>query len=209
MKYTLLENGIDSLKGSYNSLEKLPELQEGIEHNVKDAVLNLNHAIEILFKLILKNQQEYLIFTDLDKYMKAKEKMFVTNKQNVLEANPNLRTVTLHEAISRAELLCDIKIPTEFKTAINYINDKRNQITHYEIILTENEVKELIDNLKVCYELSVEFFENKLGNVFALLEEARFEITVQEHYEELAEVYGEMAYEDAKLDALMEAYENE
>jgi hypothetical protein len=75
MRYTLLENGVDSLKGAYLCLGKLSELKEGIECNVKDAVLNLNHAVEILFKLILKQENEYLVFTDLDKYLKAKEKM--------------------------------------------------------------------------------------------------------------------------------------
>ncbi|WP_281890301.1 hypothetical protein [Paenibacillus sp. YYML68] len=46
MQYSLLDNGVDSLKAAYNCIIKIPELREGLEHNIKDAVLSLNHAVE-------------------------------------------------------------------------------------------------------------------------------------------------------------------
>ncbi|MBV2197599.1 hypothetical protein KQR56_12340 [Bacillus velezensis] len=93
MKFTLLQNAIDSLKSTYNSLEKYKEIAIGGEHLVKDAVLSLNHANELLFKHVLKEENEFLIFSDIHKYMSAKEKMIEKQKKNVFEVNPNLSTV--------------------------------------------------------------------------------------------------------------------
>ncbi|WP_339168994.1 hypothetical protein NSQ55_21325 [Paenibacillus sp. FSL H7-0943] len=94
MKYGLLENGVDSLKSAYNSIDKISLLIEGVEHNIKDAILSLNHAIEILFKLILKQKNEYLIFSDIGKYMNAKKQMLIQGKSNVFEVSSELKTVT-------------------------------------------------------------------------------------------------------------------
>lgn len=62
IKIDLLSNGIDSLKSAYLTMNKLPEIQQGLEHNLKDAVLSFNHGIEILFKYILKKKQGILDF---------------------------------------------------------------------------------------------------------------------------------------------------
>ncbi|MEK4987233.1 hypothetical protein NYE46_09400 [Listeria sp. FSL L8-0308] len=81
IKMGLAENGADSLKAAYLIIEKLPSLEDGLSHNLKDAVISLNHGIEILFKLILKNYEEYLIFADLDKYMTAKKNSWKKEKR--------------------------------------------------------------------------------------------------------------------------------
>lgn len=61
LRYGLLENGTDSLKQAFNCIDKLSAgLHEGVEHNIKDAILSLNHAIEILFKMILKKKKNIL-----------------------------------------------------------------------------------------------------------------------------------------------------
>lgn len=48
IKMGLAENGADSLKAAYLIIEKLPSLEDGLSHNLKDAVISLNHGIEIL-----------------------------------------------------------------------------------------------------------------------------------------------------------------
>lgn len=75
MKFTLLDNGSDSLKQSYSSLERFDNLYQGTDHSLKDAVIFLNHGLEILLKLILKNHSPALMFSDLKLYQKAKEEM--------------------------------------------------------------------------------------------------------------------------------------
>lgn len=158
MKLSLLANGIDSLKASYNSLEDIDYLVEGGEHRVKDAILSLNHANEILFKLLLKQKAECLVFVDIKAYMNAKEEMRSRDKSNVFEVKPGLQTIGISEAIKRLELLCDIEVCSYLKRSLDYLKQKRNQIMHYEINLNEGEFKALITKLKNCYENSVRFF---------------------------------------------------
>lgn len=179
MKFTLLENAIDSLKSTYNSLEKYKEIAIGGEHLVKDAVLSLNHANELLFKHVLKEENEFLIFSDIHKYMSAKEKMIEKQKKNVFEVNPNLNTVGFYEAIRRLELLCEKTVPDNFKSALLYINKKRNEITHYEIVMDQDEFRLFIDNLEATYEMTISFFSEYEKELIFLLSEARFEVSLE------------------------------
>jgi hypothetical protein len=200
MKFNLLTNGIDSLRACYECLEKLDNLAYGVEHNVKDAIMYLNHANEILFKLVLKNQKEYLMFEDISLYMKAKDAMLQQNKSTVLDINPRLKTVNFSEAIKRIEFLCDIEISRRFKGALEYLNQNRNKLMHFEIELQEEEVWVLIEKLKICHNFSVEFFNKHLDDVNILFETARFEQTVKEYNDDMAEWDAVMRHEEARLD---------
>ncbi|ANU12542.1 hypothetical protein B481_0124 [Planococcus halocryophilus Or1] len=204
MRFNLLTNGIDSLKASFVSIRKLDELAEGVEHNIKDTLIHLNHANEILFKLMLKNQKEYLMFEDISNYMKAKSVMLQQGKSSVLEINPKLKTVNFSTAINRIELLCDIEVSSEFKGALDYLNKKRNQIMHFEIDLNRDEVNELIEKLKICQNLSIEFFNEHLNGIAMLMHAARFEVTVQDFLSELAHDEAEESY----IDFMESAYED-
>lgn len=162
MRYTLYRNAVDSLAATHVSLEKGNELAggEGAEHHIKDAILSINHATELLFKYLLKEQNEYLIFKDLDAYMKAKKKMIDEKKGNIFEASPNIQTVGFSESIDRLELLCEMKIPDELKKETKYLNNKRNQIMHYEIHMSLQEAEKLIKRIAKCCDLLENFFSN-------------------------------------------------
>ncbi|MGK7380026.1 hypothetical protein ACSFXN_19595 [Planococcus sp. 1R117A] len=209
MQFNLLTNGVDSLKASYDCLSKLEDLAEGVEHNVKDALMHLNHANEILFKLILKNEKEHLMFEDISKYMKAKSDMLKNGKSSVIEANPNLKTVSFSNALNRIELLCDIHVSEEFKGALDYLNIKRNQIMHYEIELSEDDLYELIEKLKICQNLSVNFFNEHLQGISVLMEASRFEVTVQDYLDDMGQYAAGKNDEDSYLDYMESAYEDE
>ncbi|MEC4565410.1 hypothetical protein L8C07_05585 [Paenibacillus sp. CMAA1739] len=197
MKYGLLENGIDSLKQAYTCIEKLDVgLHEGTEHNLKDAILSLNHAIEILFKMILKNEKEYLIFSDIGKYMAAKSQMIKQGKQNVFEVGHDLKTVSLMDSVKRLELLCDIAIPDVLKGAIDDFNKTRNKLMHYELELSEEEVNTTTRNLKGFYEEAVTFLEHHIDNIEELLDKARFEYSNDEYLSDMAEHYEDMMYDE-------------
>lgn len=204
MQFNLLTNGIDSLKASFVSISKLDELAEGVEHNIKDTLMHLNHANEILFKLLLKNQKEYLMFEDISKYMIAKSAMLQQGKSSVLEINPKLKTVNFSTALNRIELLCDIEVSSEFKGALEYLNKKRNQVMHFEIDLNKDEVNELIEKLKICQNLSIEFFNEHLQGIAMLMHAARFEVTVRDFLDELAQDAAEEQY----IDFMESAYED-
>ncbi|UQZ76838.1 hypothetical protein C2I17_21095 [Niallia circulans] len=213
MRFTLLDNGADSLKGAYDSLKAFDNLYEGTgtDHNLKDAVIYLNHGLEILLKLILKNHSPSLMFSDIKAYQKAKEKMKKAGKNNVFEVDSTLHTVTLEEALKRVELLCDIEIPESLQAAIYYINKIRNQLMHFEVNLNSDELDELVKKLKVCYEESVEFLSIHIEYLEESIVLSRFEYT-REDYENdqgewLAEIRAEQDYYDEMMDAL-EDYHN-
>ncbi|PLS07614.1 hypothetical protein [Bacillus halotolerans] len=175
MKLSLLDNGVDSLKATYNSLEDIEYLLVGGEHRIKDAILSLNHANEILFKLLLKQRIECLVFVDIEAYMNAKEEMNAKGKNNVFEVKSGLQTIGFSEAIRRLELLCDIKVCPYLKKGLQYLKQKRNQIMHYEIELNEGEFRALVEKLKECYEYTIRFFSEHISGLSELIEDARFE----------------------------------
>ncbi|MEK4509478.1 hypothetical protein [Paenibacillus sp. FSL K6-2524] len=198
IKMNLLENGVDSLKSAYMIMEEIPNLQSGIDHKLKDAVFSLNHGIEILLKLILKDKNEYLIFSDLDKYMLAKRKMIVEGETNVFEVNSKLKTVSLIESISRIKYLCNLTIEPKLEASIEYLNKIRNEFMHYEIKLEDEEMLKLLDKLRVGYELSIQFFGLHIEDLEAKIAEARYQVTVDDYMSDMAETYGMMRYEEER-----------
>jgi len=192
----LAENGADSFKAAFLTMEKISTLEEGLVHNLKDTVISLNHGIEILFKLVLKNYDEYLIFTDIDKYMIARKTMITKGLSNVFDANPQLKTVTLNEGIRRAKYLCNYDISDDFETVVHYLNKIRNQFMHYEINLSDTEVQELLVKLKIGYEMSYDFFVIYIEELGELFEDARYEITADDYSNEIAEMHRSMMEDD-------------
>lgn len=207
MNYTLLDNGADSLKGAYEGIKKFDTLHEGTNHTLKDTVIYLNHGLEILFKSILKQASPALMFSDIKLYQKTKEEMKKKpTAKNVFEINSSLKTVSLEEALKRVELLMDIEIPSTLKPAIYYINKIRNQIMHYELELNDEELDELVNKLKICYEESVSFLSNHIEDLEEKIDEARFEYTRDDYEADMGEWYAEMKAEEAYLDYLEGPY---
>lgn len=199
MKFTLLDNGADSLKSAYINLESLKEIAEGGEHRLKDAVIFLNHGGELLLKLILQNHSPSLMFEKIDIYLEAKKKLKKTESaKTVFDINKNLKTVSLLEALTRVEFLCDIEIPDNFRNSILYVNKIRNQFMHYEVELDDKETDTLVNNLYFCYEETIKFLENHIDDLDDYIQDSRFELTVEEYQEQQEELYGELLYEMQK-----------
>ncbi|MEB2301650.1 hypothetical protein LAV72_18765 [Lysinibacillus xylanilyticus] len=210
MKFTLLDNGADSLKSAYENLELLKDVAEGGEHRLKDAVIFLNHGVELLLKYILKQRSSALMFEKIELYLKAKQdlKKSSGNQKTVFDIDKNLRTVSLLEALKRIEYLCDIEIPKKLNSTILYVNKIRNNFMHYEVELDDEETETLVTNLQVCYEQAVEFLESHIEDLDDYIQDSRFELTVEEYQEQQAEIYAEMYYEDMKLAAMESGYED-
>jgi hypothetical protein len=205
LKYTLFENGIDSFKSAYDSIEKIKDIYEGGYHHYKDAILSINHANEVLFKHMLKGKLELLIYDDMKAYIKAKTLLQDSGKNNVLEIDLNLKTVNLLDAMKRLRHLCDVGIPEMFFTSILYLNNLRNQIMHYEIDLDDAEVPKLRKMLESCYTLSFDFFSEHLDGVQEALENARYEISMEDISEIMAEQAAEAAHWDRMADEQADA----
>lgn len=148
MKFSLVKNGADSLKNAFINIERIDELEIGHDHALKDAVIFLNHGIEILLKVILAKRSFALMFDNVKDYQKAKIELSKTDKKDVFEVNPNLKTVSLTEALLRVEYLCDIEIDINMKSAVLALNSVRNKIMHFSVEIEEDEVLELTKKLE-------------------------------------------------------------
>lgn len=96
--------------------------------------------------------------------------------------------------------LCDIEIPETLKAAIFHINKIRNELMHYSIVLNEEELEELVNKLKYCYEKSVDFLEKHIENLKDRSNTARFELTIDECEEIIQQEY----YDEIMQQEMME-----
>ena len=154
MKITLLENGIDSLKKGYQSLKSYEEMyfidKCGSERylTLKDAVLAIHHGIEILFKEVLTKTNELLVFSEIDKNLKN---AFVIKRQrnlsSIFEADQSLHTVTFSEALDRVQKICGHEITKNFNEKLTKLQYYRNQITHSEVLIDENQLNSVFEGL--------------------------------------------------------------
>lgn len=223
MEFSLLENGTDSLKKAKDSIKNFEDLnREHSYHHLKDAIIFLNHGIEILLKHLLSKKNESLIFTDLKVYMAAKKQLkhmkpkvkgFGTylerNKPTVFDVsekdlnNKKLETVSLKEALSRIELLCDIEITDDFRDSIFLINKYRNDITHHSIKLNTDDEERLINVLKTLYDNVLDFFDKHIPGLVKEIDLVRFEVTRAEWEEiqrDMQEFYHERAMSRISID---------
>ncbi|MGG5774047.1 hypothetical protein ACLE91_04810 [Bacillus subtilis] len=224
MEFTLLENGIDSLKKAKAHIREFEQYhEESSYHLLKDAIIFLNHGIEILLKYILSIQNESLIFTDINLYMEAKEKLKneskgkknafgINYKRNVFDielGNGNkkkqLFTINLNEAIKRIKFLLDIDISEDVDAAITLINGYRNHITHHSIFLDEPSVKELVEKLKFLYGHILDFFQEhiKVRNIIEEVDAERFLYTKEEweqYQRDLEEYYHDRVMSRLSID---------
>jgi len=200
MEFTLVQNGADSIKKAHLCIQNLDDLIEGIDHNLKDAIIFLNHGIEILFKVMLAKRSTALMFTNIKDYQKAKENLKKSNKKDVFEIDPNLQTVSLKEALTRIEYLCDVEIEESMKSAIFELNMIRNKLMHFSINLEWDEAEKLIFTLQFCYTVVCNFFESHIENFNSYIDSARYEYTVEEYYND--ERVAEEMYEEDRFGLL-------
>ncbi|OCH20388.1 hypothetical protein [Aliivibrio sp. 1S128] len=154
VKISLIENGIDSLKKGFESLKKYEEMhfidRRGEErfYTLKDAILSINHGVEILFKQVLINHNELLVFSDFDKALKSAFKEKRQKKlTSIFETEKSPHTVTMQEAIDRLSSFCGIEIDKKMLLKINQLEKYRNQITHSAIFIKEEDVSDTFNGL--------------------------------------------------------------
>lgn len=190
MEFSLMVNGADSIKHAYLCIKKLDTLLDGKDHNLKDAVIFLNHGIEILLKVMLSERSAALMFTNIKDYQKAKEQLAKIQQkdssiQDVFEINSELQTVSLKEALARVEYLCDVEIERAMKSAVFELNLIRNKLMHFSLRLNQEALNEFIDKLKFCYTIVCDFFEKHIDGIGELIENARYEISIDEYFQKI------------------------
>lgn len=175
MRLTLIENGLDSLRKGYESLNYYDnlldsggdELQKSFA--LKSAIIQTHHGIEILMKYILATQSEYLIFSNIDDNVKkAYKEKYQKGLNSVFETSviDKVHTVTYSEAFERLTNICNHKFSKNFADKIAKLNLFRNRLTHAEISIDNQEIVMLFNEL--IDEIDIYFFE-QIGNNYKTL----------------------------------------
>lgn len=175
MHLTLIENGLDSLRKGYESLNNYDNLLDSSGDELqksfalKSAIIQTHHGIEILMKYILASQSEYLIFSNIDDNVKnAYKEKYQKGLNSVFETSviDKVHTVTYLEAFERLTNICNHKFPKNFAEKITKLNLFRNRLTHAEISIDNQEIvmlfNELIDQIDI-------YFFNQIGEKYKTL----------------------------------------
>lgn len=157
MKISFLENGLDSLKKGSISLLKYEEIKVSDDESrldksrfyfLKDAILNIQHGIEILFKHLLLSHNELLIFSEIGtNVQQALKERRIRNYDSVFQTSfsNKIHTVTFTESVERLINICGITFSKRIKEKLSKIEGYRNQIIHSEIYFDEGDISELFD----------------------------------------------------------------
>jgi len=167
MKITLIENGLDSLSKAYSFLERYEKEKESHANKetrffiLKDAILSMQHGVEILFKHILKNNNEILLYSSVtDKLRDAFKKRRAKEINELFEVD-GIHTVTFRESIDRVADILGIEITEKFKNNLFKVEKWRNSIIHSGVVLNENEVSSVLAKF---FDQLDEFFCSTIGN---------------------------------------------
>jgi len=134
----LIDNGLDSLKKSIQTLKTIPGISNYSEKDaaMKDVILNLHHSIETLFKYIIMQNNLYLILKDVEKAFDNKFRTILENKPAKVE-----NTIEFLDAVHRVYVLdCEkvsdknkrLKIDKVINGLYEKLNYTRNALTHFE-----------------------------------------------------------------------------
>jgi hypothetical protein len=156
MNLSFLESGVDSLKKGFENLV----LYENIHYldndkstrffHLKDAILFIQHGIEILLKQILANESEYLLFSQLDENVKkAYKEKNEKGLKSVFESQlkHKIHTVTFVEAIDRINMLANLKLGKSLENKMRQLEIYRNIVMHSEPYLDEIEINNTFEGL--------------------------------------------------------------
>lgn len=147
MKISLIDNGLDSIKKGYSHLKDYESFisSESSDNPIrfstlKDAILSLQHGIEILFKCVLLNTNEILLFSEINEKIRSAYKQRRAGEITSLFEAKGVHTVTHKEAMLRSSDICGHVIDEKFRSQLEKLEKWRNSITHSAVFLNENEV---------------------------------------------------------------------
>ncbi|NQX85133.1 MAG: hypothetical protein HRT67_04410 [Flavobacteriaceae bacterium] len=172
MKLNFLNSGIDSLKKGFENLNKYESInfsnssaksKEKRFYYLKDAILFIQHGIEVLFKSIITRHSEYLIFSQIDSNVK---KALLQKKQRNLNSvfesdlKNKIHTVTFLESIERLKIIPTVEISKSLEKRLKELESYRNIIMHSEPHLNEYQINITLDGLSDDLDI---FFINNIG----------------------------------------------
>ncbi|ORC44459.1 hypothetical protein B2G74_33170 [Burkholderia sp. A27] len=169
MRISLIDNGLDSLRKAYSFLKEYEDLREaGAEEiprffKLKDAILSMQHGIEILLKYLLSSQNEILLFSEINQKLRAAYARRRAGDIEHLYENDDVHTVTFKESIDRVNDICGLHVPEKLRKDLLKVEKWRNSITHAAILQNEQEVSGVLSRLMPQLD---EFFSPTIGDTY-------------------------------------------
>lgn len=147
IKFDLINNAKDSL---HHAIEHLTD-PDGIRgRDLKIAIRDIAHVIELLLKEKLRRIHPAFIYQDIDKYQL-----------------PEASTITTDKAIERIFKFAGIVLGDDSKKTITSCRKIRNAIEHYEFELNPKEAKGIIGRmLSFIFDFSKRYLELDLEGEF-------------------------------------------
>jgi hypothetical protein len=169
MKISLIDNGLDSLRKGYIFLRDYEKLNETSGEDtlrflvLKDAILSIQHGVEILFKCLLTEKNEVLLFDEINHKLREAFKKRRNGEIEQLYEAEGVHTVSYRESIDRVNDICGIDVDNKFRKHLSKLEAWRNGIIHSAVVLNEREVSSVLT--KLMPELDA-FFGSALGEKY-------------------------------------------
>lgn len=135
----LLDNGKDSLLKSVTYFNEIDSCSYEKEYKLKDVIISLHHAVETLFKYMIKEKNEFLLYSNSEEVFKNRVKNKFKSQNNI-----EIKTIQFIDAVHRVIVLYDLDIKKGDYNKLIMLNNIRNELTHYEREFTDNEVEHLV-----------------------------------------------------------------
>ena len=169
MKISLIDNGLDSLRKAYSFLKEYENLREANAEDtqrffkLKDAILSMQHGIEILFKHLLSSENEILLFSEINTKLRTAYAQRRAGDIEHLYENDDVHTVTFKESIDRVNDICGLLVPEKLHKDLLKVERWRNSITHAAILQNEQEVSGVLSGLMPQLD---DFFGPTIGDTY-------------------------------------------
>lgn len=179
IKYDLINNAKDSL---HHAVEHLTD-PEGIQgRDLKLAIRDIAHVIELLLKEKLRRMHPAFIYQDIDKYK-----------------SPEAATITTDKAIERVFKFAGIVLSEDSKRTIISCRKMRNAIEHYEFEINLEEAKGIIGRiLSFIFDFSKKYLELDLEGEFRKDDTWKTLIEIYEFWEAHAATIEKRLSEESK-----------
>ena len=145
-KISLYQNGTHSLRQGLEAYRSFANGGEPIQ--LKDAIMGIHHGVELLFKEMLVQHNQFLIFENLRDVAKKQKDADQMGLGIFFIENPP-RTVSFMEAVSRVEaFLQPHLLDKDLLRLLEDLNHMRNQLEHYTIDANIEEIDRLIAEIR-------------------------------------------------------------
>lgn len=152
LKFGLLENAAHSLDRGFDFLKTSIENEDKLL--LKDSIVWIHHGVELTLKHLLAQENEFFVFDQIDKAVERIENKRKSTKESenigvfeLISSGMKINTVGYRKAVERVAIILKIEELRQgsfLRTKLDALNDLRNQIVHYSIDRSTEEVTDML-----------------------------------------------------------------